>query len=96
MKRFALIGGIVSGLGTFGIIAYQFSPQIWVFLVGWLVPTLAFGALREHFALGLDNGLTPQEICEGLLQCAVYAGFPSCVEAMQVAHDVFGERGVDA
>ena len=45
MKRFALIGGIVSGLGTFGIIAYQFSPQIWVFLVGWLVPTLAFGAL---------------------------------------------------
>ena len=45
MKRCALIGGIVSGLGTFGIIAYQFSPQIWVFLVGWLVPTLAFGAL---------------------------------------------------
>ena len=45
MKRFALIGGIFSGLGTFGIIAYQFSPQIWVFLVGWLVPTLAFGAL---------------------------------------------------
>ena len=45
MKRFALIGGIVSGLGTIGIIAYQFSPQIWVFLVGWLVPTLAFGAL---------------------------------------------------
>ena len=45
MKRFALIGGIVSVLGTFGIIAYQISPQIWVFLVGWLVPTLAFGAL---------------------------------------------------
>ena len=50
--------------------------------------------LREHIGLGLDNGLTPREICEGLLQCAVYAGFPSCVQAMEVAHDVFEERGV--
>ena len=43
MKRFALIGGIVSGRTWHHRL--QFSPQIWVFLVGWLVPTLAFGAL---------------------------------------------------
>jgi len=54
------------------------------------------GPLREHIGLGLDNGLTPREICEGLLQCAVYAGFPSCIEAMEIAHDVFEERGIDA
>lgn len=53
------------------------------------------GALREHVGLGLDNGLTPREICEGLLQCAVYSGFPSCVEAMEITHDVFAERGVE-
>ena len=52
------------------------------------------GPLREHIGLGLDNGLTPQEICEGLLQCAIYAGFPSCVEAMEVAAEVFEERGL--
>ena len=50
--------------------------------------------LREHIGMGLDNGLTPREICEALMQCAVYSGFPSCVEAMQVAADVFEERGI--
>jgi 4-carboxymuconolactone decarboxylase len=51
--------------------------------------------LREHIGMGLDNGLTAREICEALMQCAVYAGFPSCVEAMQVAADVFEERGIE-
>ena len=54
------------------------------------------GPLREHIGLGLDNGLTAREICEALMQCAVYAGFPSCVEAMEVAAEVFEERGVEA
>ena len=51
-------------------------------------------ALREHIGLGLDNGLTPREICETFFQCAIYAGFPTCVHAMEIAHDVFEERGV--
>ena len=51
-------------------------------------------ALREHIGIALDNGLTPREICETFFQCAIYAGFPTCVHAMEVAHDVFEERGV--
>jgi 4-carboxymuconolactone decarboxylase len=53
------------------------------------------GALREHIGLGLDNGLSPREICEALFQCAMYAGFPACVEAMEIVHDVFEERGIE-
>ena len=52
-------------------------------------------ALREHIGLGLDNGLTPKEICEAFFQCAIYAGFPSCVHAMEIAADVFAERGIE-
>ena len=51
-------------------------------------------ALREHIGIGLDNGLEPREICEAFFQCAVYAGFPTCLHAMEIAHDVFEERGV--
>ncbi|MEE2665637.1 MAG: carboxymuconolactone decarboxylase family protein [Myxococcota bacterium] len=47
--------------------------------------------LREHIEIGLTNGLTQQEICELILHCAMYAGFPAAVRAMEVAHDVFGE-----
>ena len=47
--------------------------------------------LREHIAFGLRNGLTREEICEEILHCAVYAGFPAAVRAMDVAHEVFGE-----
>ena len=54
------------------------------------------GPLREHVGLGLDNGLEPREICEGIIQCAIYAGFPSCIEAMEIAAEVFEERGVEA
>ena len=50
--------------------------------------------LREHIRMGLDNGLTPDEICELILQCAVYAGFPAAVQAFEVVTDVFHERGI--
>jgi 4-carboxymuconolactone decarboxylase len=53
------------------------------------------GPLREHIGMGLDNGLAPREICEALIQCAIYSGFPSCIEAMEVAADVFDERGIE-
>lgn len=47
------------------------------------------GPLREHIEIGLGNGLTREEICEAILHCAVYAGFPSAVRAMEVAQEVF-------
>ena len=52
------------------------------------------GALREHVGLGLDNGLGAREICEAILHCGISAGLPVCIEAMEIVHDVFEERGV--
>ena len=51
--------------------------------------------LREHLGRGLDNGLSPRQICESLLQVGLYAGMPAAVEAMDVAHDVFAARGIE-
>jgi 4-carboxymuconolactone decarboxylase len=45
--------------------------------------------LRFHIGFGLDNGLSREEICEVLMHCAVYAGFPAAVSAMRIANEVF-------
>ena len=47
------------------------------------------GPLREHLEIGLGNGLTQTEICEAILHCSIYAGFPQTVAAMDVAAEVF-------
>jgi 4-carboxymuconolactone decarboxylase len=50
--------------------------------------------LRNHVRMGLDNGLSPEEVVEVIFQCAVYAGFPAAVQAFEVVTDVFEERGI--
>ena len=50
--------------------------------------------LRNHVRMGLDNGLTPEEIGELVLHCAVYAGFPAAVQAFEVVTEIFEERGL--
>ena len=47
------------------------------------------GPLREHLEIGLGNGLSQTEMCEAIIQCGIYAGFPATVAAMEVAADVF-------
>ncbi len=59
-----------------------------------LVANGHLGPLREHIEIGLGNGLTPTEITEAIIQCAVYAGFPAMVSAMEVAADVL-DAGAD-
>ena len=54
-----------------------------------LVSLGRLGALREHLEIGKANGLSEREMCEAIMQCGVYAGFPAMVEAMEVAADVF-------
>lgn len=51
-------------------------------------------ALRLHLHGALNVGLTPEEIVEAVMQCAVYAGFPRALIAMGVVRSVFEERGV--
>ncbi len=53
----------------------------------------AMPQLRVHLHGALNVGCTPSELIEVILQMAVYAGFPSAINALNVAREVFKERG---
>ena len=50
--------------------------------------------LYVHINGALNVGCEPQEITETIIQIALYAGFPACLNAMFVAKEVFVERGI--
>ncbi len=47
--------------------------------------------LRAYITAGLNTGLTRSEVCEIILQLAVYAGFPAAIQGFAVANEVFEE-----
>jgi len=47
--------------------------------------------LKVHIHGALNVGCTPTEIIEVILQMAVYSGFPSAINALNVAREVFKE-----
>jgi 4-carboxymuconolactone decarboxylase len=47
--------------------------------------------LRAHVQGALNAGCTRQEIIEVIVQMAVYAGFPSAINAVVAAKEAFGE-----
>ena len=51
--------------------------------------------LELHLRGAINNGCTPDEIREALLQTAVYAGLPSGLDSFRVARRVFEELGID-
>ncbi len=51
--------------------------------------------LKSHVNMGLNAGLTKEEILEVFTQLTVYAGFPAAVNAVFVANEVFEERGLN-
>ena len=48
--------------------------------------------LKVHIEAGLNVGLSREEITEILMQMAVYAGFPSALNGLFAARDVFAAR----
>jgi len=48
--------------------------------------------IRGHIGRALDNGLTRDEIGELITHVAFYAGWPTAVNAAQVAQQVFDQR----
>jgi 4-carboxymuconolactone decarboxylase len=50
--------------------------------------------LNVHINGALNVGCQPDEIVEVILQMAVYAGFPTALNGMFVAKDIFIERGL--
>jgi 4-carboxymuconolactone decarboxylase len=58
----------------------------------------AKGSVREqlafHIAAALTAGVTPEEVVEIIYLVVVFAGFPAGLNALAVAREVFGARGV--
>ncbi|MGI6366833.1 MAG: carboxymuconolactone decarboxylase family protein [Anaerolineae bacterium] len=48
--------------------------------------------LKSHIRIGLQNGLTREEISELITHMAFYAGWPCAVNAVRVAREVFAEQ----
>lgn len=53
------------------------------------------GELAMHVRAAMRNGLTPDEIKEVLLQCAIYCGVPAANAAYGVAARVLREEAVE-
>ena len=51
--------------------------------------------LTVHLKGALNNGVTPEEILETLLQAAVYCGVPAGMDAFRAAEAVLTEQGYD-
>jgi 4-carboxymuconolactone decarboxylase len=51
--------------------------------------------LKNHLRFGLNNGLSPTELQEILIQLIPYVGFPTIAEAMTATIEVLRERGLD-
>ena len=47
--------------------------------------------LRLHVRGALNNGITPSEIQEVMLQVAIYCGIPASLDGFRVAHEVVAE-----
>jgi 4-carboxymuconolactone decarboxylase len=50
--------------------------------------------LRMHLGAALNNGVTREEICEVLLQTAIYCGVPAANSAFHIAQKFFEPRKV--
>jgi 4-carboxymuconolactone decarboxylase len=50
--------------------------------------------LRSHVRRALDNGVTKEEISEIITHMAFYSGWPTAVNAAQVAKEVYAERKI--
>lgn len=48
-----------------------------------------------HFALALDNGITPAMLSETITHLAFYSGWANAMAAVSVAKDVFREKGIE-
>ncbi len=51
--------------------------------------------LRTYLHSALNLGMAPRPIQEVFIQCSIYAGFPTMVNALNLAHEVFEARGVE-
>ena len=51
--------------------------------------------LRRYIGAALHMGISPRTIQEVFIHCGLYCGFPAISNALALANEVFGERGVE-
>ena len=51
--------------------------------------------LKVHINAGLNVGITREEIKEIIIQMSVYSGFPTAINALTAAREVFDERDMN-
>lgn len=56
-----------------------------------LIARGAHDEFRVHVRGAINNGVTQEEIVELLIHAAVYCGFPSALEGMRLAREVFDD-----
>ncbi len=61
--------------------------------IGMLVALNRGSELRLHLRGAINNGISPAEIKEALLQTGIYCGIPACLEAFKIASEVLKEMG---
>jgi len=61
--------------------------------IGLMVALNRGDELRMHLRAAANNGVSPEEIREVLLHCAIYCGVPAANAAFQAAKDLQDERG---
>ena len=50
--------------------------------------------IKAHVGGALNNGCSPEQIKETIVQAAVYCGFPLAQEANRAAEEVLHARGI--
>lgn len=93
--------------GDLGELACQFAfGSVWareglerkqrsLVVIGVLIAQRQTSELKNHIRIGLNNGLTPREIEEALIQTLPYVGFPAVASATTAIIEVLRERGID-
>jgi 4-carboxymuconolactone decarboxylase len=51
--------------------------------------------IRRHTGNALNLGLLPEQIIEVFIHAAFYSGVPSVLNTLEIAKEVFAERGID-
>jgi 4-carboxymuconolactone decarboxylase len=60
--------------------------------IGLMVALNRGDELRLHLRAAADNGVTPEEIREVLLHCAIYCGIPAANSAFHSASEILSEN----
>ena len=60
--------------------------------IGLMVALNRGDELRLHLRAAANNGVTPEEISEVLLHCAIYCGVPAANSAFHAAREILGEN----